>query len=235
MRGSASLGGLVRWRWAPPLVQAPRIFTEAFASDIYMLRGADQTIAAANHLRIRGRPLPGVLRHGHGARHRRRAEAQPKAIAAYSCDKQEPRFRGVLFWGFPRKRAARMLWAIDGGVGCVWSRRIFRSRLSPGSAKRGKVMRKIALVIVAATLSACASTREESAIAFQQQAPQLVADCNMAFRDGTQLGVGIVAVSEGIDACDRLAKERSLGLANPAAVNSYKVIASAVRSAPRKC
>ena len=83
-------------------------------------------------------------------------------------------------------------------------------------------MRKIALVIVAATLSACASTREASAIAFQQQLPQLVADCNLAFRDGTQFGVGIVAVSEGIDACDRLAKERSLSLADPVAVNSYQ-------------
>ena len=83
-------------------------------------------------------------------------------------------------------------------------------------------MRKIASVIVAVTLSGCASTREESALAFQQQLPQLVADCNLAFRDGTQFGVGIVAVSEGIEACDRLAKERSLGLANPAAVNSYQ-------------
>ena len=69
-------------------------------------------------------------------------------------------------------------------------------------------MPKIALLVIAVTLSGCASTSEESAIAFQQQLPQLVADCNLAFRDGGQFGVGIVAVSEGIDACDRLAKER---------------------------
>ena len=83
-------------------------------------------------------------------------------------------------------------------------------------------MQKIALVIVAVTFSGCASTREESAIAFQEQLPQLVADCNMAFRDGTQFGLGVVAVSEGVDACDRLAHERSLSLANPAAVKSYQ-------------
>ena len=83
-------------------------------------------------------------------------------------------------------------------------------------------MPKIALLVIAVTLSGCASTREESALAFQQQLPQLVADCNLAFRDGTQFGVGIVAVSEGIDACDRLAKERSLSLADPVAVDSYQ-------------
>jgi hypothetical protein len=83
-------------------------------------------------------------------------------------------------------------------------------------------MRKIALVIVTVTLSACASTREESAIAFQQQLPQLVADCNTAFRDGTKFGVGIVAISEGIDACDRLAKERSLSLVDATAIDSYQ-------------
>ena len=83
-------------------------------------------------------------------------------------------------------------------------------------------MPKIALLVIAVTLSGCASTREESALAFQQQLPQLVADCNLAFRDGTQFGVGIVAVSQGIDACDRLAKERSLSLADPVAVDSYQ-------------
>ena len=83
-------------------------------------------------------------------------------------------------------------------------------------------MQKSTLFIVVLVLAGCASTREESAIAFQQQLPQLVADCNLAFRDGTQFSVGIVAVSEGIDACDRLAKERSLSLADPVAVNSYQ-------------
>jgi hypothetical protein len=83
-------------------------------------------------------------------------------------------------------------------------------------------MRKIVALVVSLGLAGCASTREESAIAFQQQLPQLVADCNLAFRDGSQFGVGIVAVSAGIDACGRLAKERSLSLADPVAVNSYQ-------------
>jgi len=83
-------------------------------------------------------------------------------------------------------------------------------------------MRKIVALVVALCLAGCASTREESASAFQQQVPQLVADCNLAFRDGTRFGVGIVAVSEGINACDRLARERSLSLADPVAVNSYQ-------------
>lgn len=83
-------------------------------------------------------------------------------------------------------------------------------------------MRTIALVVVAVTLSGCASTREESAIAFQQQSPQLVASCNMAFRDGSQFGRGIVVVREGVDACDRLAKEESLSLVDPVAVNTYQ-------------
>ena len=83
-------------------------------------------------------------------------------------------------------------------------------------------MRKIALLIIAVALSGCASTRQERAAEFQRDLPQLVADCNTAFRDGTQFGVAIVAIREGIDACNRLAKERSLGLADPAAVNSYQ-------------
>jgi hypothetical protein len=83
-------------------------------------------------------------------------------------------------------------------------------------------MVKIALLVVAVTLSGCASTREESAIAFQQQLPQLVTACNTAFRDGSQFGFDIVGISDGIDACDRLAKERSLRLADPAAVKIYQ-------------
>jgi hypothetical protein len=83
-------------------------------------------------------------------------------------------------------------------------------------------MLKGTLFVIALALAGCASTREQSAIEFQQQLPQLVTDCNTAFRDGAKFGVAVVAISEGIDACDRLAKERSLSLAETAAVDSYQ-------------
>jgi hypothetical protein len=81
---------------------------------------------------------------------------------------------------------------------------------------------KLTLLIVAAALVGCASTREESAAVLQRELPRLVTACNTAFADGIQFGFGIVAISEGIDACDRLAKERSLSLIDPAAVDLYE-------------
>ena len=95
-------------------------------------------------------------------------------------------------------------------------------RSGRGLNRGGNAMRKAALVLVVVTLSGCASTREEAAIAFHQQSPQLVADCNMAFRDGSQFGRGIVVVREGVDACDRLADKESLNLVDPVAVNTYR-------------
>ena len=77
-------------------------------------------------------------------------------------------------------------------------------------------MLKIALtVIVAVTLAGCASAREESTIAVQEQLPHLVAACN-AFSYARS-----ISSRNAIKACDRLAKERRLSLADPATVGRY--------------
>jgi hypothetical protein len=84
-------------------------------------------------------------------------------------------------------------------------------------------MVKVTLFLVAAaTLVGCASTRRETAAAIQRELPQLVDACNGAFRDGREQGLGIVALSQGIDACDRLALARSLDLVRPATAELYK-------------
>ncbi len=84
-------------------------------------------------------------------------------------------------------------------------------------------MVKVTLFLVAAAvLAGCASTREKSAAAIQGELPQLVTACDGAFQDGRKLGLGIVTISEGIDACDRLAHARSLDLVRPVTAELYR-------------
>ena len=84
-------------------------------------------------------------------------------------------------------------------------------------------MLKVTLFVVAgAALAGCASTREKAAAEIQPELPQLVAACDGAFQNGSNVGLGIVVVSEGIDACDRLAHARSLGLVHPVTAELYK-------------
>jgi len=73
---------------------------------------------------------------------------------------------------------------------------------------------KIGLVVIAATLAGCATTRQERADAFRQALPQLVSACNEAFSDDP-------LTRDGINACARLATKGSLGLANPEAASAY--------------
>ena len=84
-------------------------------------------------------------------------------------------------------------------------------------------MLKVTLFLVAVVaLAGCASTREERVAAIQAELPQLVPACNGAFGDGSQLGLGIVVINQGIDACDRLVQGRSLGLVRPTTAELYQ-------------
>ncbi len=80
----------------------------------------------------------------------------------------------------------------------------------------------IVVLFAAVALAGCASTREERVAAMQAELPQLVPACNGAFRDGSQLGLGIVVINQGIDACDRLVQGRSLGLVRPTTAELYQ-------------
>jgi len=86
---------------------------------------------------------------------------------------------------------------------------------------------KVSVLFLAAALAGCASTREESAAAIQAELPRLVAACNGAFRDGSVKGqetvtVRIAVITEGLDACDRLARAGSLDQVRPATAEIYQ-------------
>ena len=78
-------------------------------------------------------------------------------------------------------------------------------------------MLKIAVLIVAATLVGCASSRQERDAAFQQELPQLVAACN-GWADPR---LDSTTRRDGMKACDRLSVRQSLTLADPATVSLY--------------
>jgi hypothetical protein len=86
---------------------------------------------------------------------------------------------------------------------------------------------KVSLLLIAAALAACASTPQESAAAIQAELPRLVASCNAAFRDGSEKGletvtIRIAVMTEGLDACDRLARAGSLDQVRPATAEIYR-------------
>jgi len=88
-------------------------------------------------------------------------------------------------------------------------------------------MSNASLLLLAAALAGCASTRDESAAAIQAELPQLVAACNGAFRDGSEKGletvtIRIAVITEGLDACDRLARAGSLDHVRPATAEIYQ-------------
>jgi len=77
-------------------------------------------------------------------------------------------------------------------------------------------------LVAAAALVGCANTRRESAAAIQGELPQLIDACNGAFRDGREQGLGIVAIPQGLDACDRLALGNGLDRVRPATAAYYQ-------------
>jgi hypothetical protein len=86
-------------------------------------------------------------------------------------------------------------------------------------------MLKFSLLAVA--LAGCASTPGGSAAATQADLPKLVAACNGAFRDGSRKGtetvtIRIAVVTEGLEACDRLAAAESLDQVRPATAEIYQ-------------
>jgi hypothetical protein len=84
-------------------------------------------------------------------------------------------------------------------------------------------MLKVTLFLAAAAaLAGCVSARDKAVAEIQPELPQLVAACDGAFQNGSNVGLGIVVVSEGIDACDRLAHARSLDLVHPVTAELYK-------------
>lgn len=82
-------------------------------------------------------------------------------------------------------------------------------------------MLKVASLIIAITLTACANTRQDRAAAFQQELPQLVAACNGWIQLDPRLD-GPTSRHDGLEACNRLAVRKSLGLADPATVSAYQ-------------
>lgn len=76
-------------------------------------------------------------------------------------------------------------------------------------------MKKIGLLIIAATLAGCATARQEREAAFQSELPHLVAACNQAYAASASV------TREGDRACARLASRGSLGLADQAAARAY--------------
>lgn len=89
-------------------------------------------------------------------------------------------------------------------------------------SKRGEnTVTKIGLLIIAAALAGCASSRQERAAAFQQELPELVASCNGWIQVDPRLD-GPTIRRNGYNACRRLAVENSLGSADPAAASAYR-------------
>ena len=88
-------------------------------------------------------------------------------------------------------------------------------------------MLRLSLLLFGAALAGCAGTSERSAVATDADLPQLVAACNGAFRDGSQKGsdtvtVRIAVVTQGLEACDRLALAGSLDEVRPATAEIYR-------------
>ncbi len=80
----------------------------------------------------------------------------------------------------------------------------------------------VVLIASSVALVGCATAHEERVAAIQAELPQLVTACNGAFRDGSSRGLGIVAIDQGIEACDRLAFARSLDQVRPATAELYQ-------------
>ena len=94
---------------------------------------------------------------------------------------------------------------------------------------------KISLFLLASALAACASTREGPAPVTQAELPKLVTACNGAFRDGSEKGletvtIRIATMTEGLDACDRLALAGSLDHVRPATAEIYQRYRAAMTS-----
>jgi len=88
-------------------------------------------------------------------------------------------------------------------------------------------MSKGLLLLVAAALAGCAGTGERSAAEGQYDLPRLVAACNGAFRDGSRKGtetvtIRIAVITEGLEACDRLARDGGLDQVRPATAEIYE-------------
>jgi hypothetical protein len=89
------------------------------------------------------------------------------------------------------------------------------------------VSRVSPLLLTAALVAGCASTREDSSAAIQADLPRLVAACNGAFRDGSRKGsetvtVRIAVITEGLEACDRLALAGGIDQVRPATAEIYQ-------------
>ena len=78
-------------------------------------------------------------------------------------------------------------------------------------------MVKVTLLIAAVALASCASTRQERAAAFQRELPQLVARCN-ALGDPS---LDVTIRRDGATACEQLALNKRLDLADPATASAY--------------
>ena len=94
------------------------------------------------------------------------------------------------------------------------------------SSRGANTVTKIGLLIMAATLAGCASTRQERAAEFQQELPELVASCNGWIQMDPRLD-GPTVRHDGLKACKRLSAHDGLALADPAAARAYRRTLSA--------
>jgi hypothetical protein len=79
------------------------------------------------------------------------------------------------------------------------------------------MLKVTSMFAVAATLTACAGFYEKQEAAFQQRLPQLVADCNEAFRGSDRPA----SWDDGVKACKQLSDKQRLDLVELATVNAY--------------
>jgi hypothetical protein len=96
-------------------------------------------------------------------------------------------------------------------------------------------MPKAALFLLAVALAACAATPRSPTAVTEAELPRLVAACNGAFRDGSEKGletvtIRIATVTEGLEACDRLALAGSLDQVRPATAEIYQRYRAAMTS-----
>ena len=75
----------------------------------------------------------------------------------------------------------------------------------------------VSLLTVAAMLTGCAGFYEKQEAAFEQRLPQLVADCNEAFRGSDRPA----SWDDGVKACKQLSDRQRLDLVDVGTVNAY--------------
>src|SRR5262249_13914708 len=155
----------------------------------------------------------------------RASEPGPKPSRCKACYSAGPADAGACESGEVAERLKAHAWKV-----CIRPKGVSRVRIPPSPpstmSSETQMSKALLLLLLAAALAGCASTREESA-AIQAELPQLVAAWNGAFGAGSKKGletvtIRIAVITEGLDACDRLARAGSLDHVRPATAEIYQ-------------